>query len=1405
MTETPYEVEVDNESYDMEANEDQMSDLNDALQFWDAQESDITESQEVTDTTVSEPTSTSPTSTAEYYESGKIKGVRTLEFAKQQHKERKQWQSLPQGEERDALKRAWNIKYYGEENPSIWRRTKDDWLLRAETDAASIGGPAAALGLIDTGTDAVNLGTDFINWSTRGPIGKHIPDIPNIPKFGAFESKALEATRLIAGLILPMQAVKGAVYAKAVQAQKSGVAGSAMQKLGANRLFKWFAETGLELGVGAGVDYVAEQNQRDDNATGALKKMFGFLSWIPNSIATTDLDSPDLKRAKNIREGAYLQFLASWLEAASLLGQHLKSVQRAGTEFIPESATAKANLKTFTSDEFSDKVFDANDPINNQLLKIQAREEKAFNELGEYHLATDTTSNTPKLGAHDVFDANETSFRGRDVDGAAGASVDAVRIEDSQYNSSYGRLGSILTEHGRQLGITTEGLSNREIVKSVTQELENLGEYGARLADGKTVTYAQIDRTGQRLAQIITDPRLEQGDLRVLLNEFKDITDKGFKVLKNKTVINKGLKKAQELFKNDLANMTAEKARAYVLTSEAGKIADTGEAARLVDGTSAASRAQEQILDSMKLLMVESDLARYQSRIRSQFKDIWAEAVNTNNPDIIEQTFKQISEQSNTALANVISKTDEYIDTLKGIKNEQPDFLRPFILAHEFTDGNIDTMHKLHKFMQNKLGVFKKLVNNGTPAEDSILIKSKMAVLFNSVLSSIGTPIRALIGNAGGLIGRPISVFSGALLRGDVKTMRRAWHQYTGLMDSMMKASDHMKIIYRKAASDPTSVSYMVREDIVIKEASELAVLEATAAAYAKNGEHGAEALISIYKRNMAIAQHPWLRFGANSMTSFDGFTRSLIASAEAKGKAFDAIMESGQEFSEAAFKKASDDVYKSFFDSDGLITDKAVDFATREIALNLDGSMVKGLNKVLQQYPLLRSIFMFPRTQANSIAMLGKWSPLGLIFGQDFQKFNRNFDDIPIDDVKQLLSSKGVDWTDPVSAKVKFNELKAEITGRLAIGTGAMSTAAFLAMNGNIRGTGHWDPQVQRNRKTLGWERKTFKGLDGKWYSYEFLGPVGDLIASSVDLVDNFDSISTSTFEKMEYKLSYILAAGLTDKSMLRDIEMLEDVLSLNPRAWKRWTAQLANAWIPGAGFRSDLGKLIAPGLRDYDEDIVNHIRNRNSYLDLLDPKGGLPYRTSFTTGKRVGFVENMWVRFRNTYSEFSVHENPDPVDEFLMDIEFDSQPFFNVSSGGIEYDMYQRRDLRTMVGEQGYFAQKLKEIKADAEKLQVSYNGKLYTGYEEIMRAVRADNIPASIVDGEDLGMIFTRLEQALRRSVKSAEKALMGTGRFTDIHIQEQIKEQKKRKVQTGDVQGAINLQNEWKNFSTELKSR
>ena len=44
---------------------------------------------------------------------------------------------------------------------------------------------------------------------------------------------------------------------------------------------------------------------------------------------------------------------------------------------------------------------------------------------------------------------------------------------------------------------------------------------------------------------------------------------------------------------------------------------------------------------------------------------------------------------------------------------------------------------------------------------------------FNSMLSAIGTPIRATVGNIGGIVGEPVSYFAGALLRGDMDSVKK--------------------------------------------------------------------------------------------------------------------------------------------------------------------------------------------------------------------------------------------------------------------------------------------------------------------------------------------------------------------------------------------------------------------------------------------------------------------------------------------------------------------------------------------------------------------------------------------------------------------------------------------------------
>ena len=1284
--------------------------------------------------------------------------------------------SLPLSERAEA-KKAWDLKYYGVVNPNFGQMVKQSFLRQSPTSSFTSIPAMMGIGIVDTVIDTFNL---------VSPI-----DAPRVPKF---KSNAGEAVRQLSALILPQRMLKGVLASKAVGIHKSGVAGQRLQNLGNDRLFQWVADAGLEIGTGAAVDYVSKQHQEDHNLAGMLKKWFPqTYQFIPNSIATQDTDSSDLKRSKNVKEGGVLGFFGSVLEGATKLARAGSSLSRA-TKWVPKDNLAKKNLKKLTEDEFTNVKFD-DDPVADQVLRAEARREKELDNLAEYWTAKDPDLTEPKLGVHDVYDLDATSVRAKDVDGIVGASVDAVRVSKN-IDSTYGRLGSVLTESARKYGLEAESLSKRTLLKGLAEEIKLGGKYSKELASGKVITEAEIEEAGIRLAEIITDPRMEAGEIRQLLNEFKGEID-GIKAVDSKGY--RGVMKALKHYADEFLNMDVEKARAYLLTSEAGQVSDIAEGGRLMDGTAAVERAQEQILDRLQYLMVEKGLASYQAGSRLSHLNTWKSAKASGNATKMKEAAEALTEDTNSKLLEIIPKAEQYADSLRSISKERPEFLRPFMLANEMTDGNIDTMYKLNNFVRNSLGTIEKAFYDGQPEIPSIINRTQWSIIFNSVLSAFSTPVRALAGNLGGIIGKPASLAVGAMTPGMSDMHRRSFHQYAGITDTLTKAFEHMKVVYRKAATDPTSVGYIMRDDVAIKEANNLEVLKSFAKASEETGEYGPSALISLYESQDALAKHPWLRFGANSMTALDGFNRATFAVAEAKGRAFDAIMESGQELNSDTLRQASDQIYNKFFDANGMITDEAVDFATRETALNLDSSLVKGLNNVIRRFPIVRSIFMFPTTQMNSINIFRKWSPLDAVhignkFEGDFGAFNKySWEEYLVNEperLRELLASKGIAWSK--NAEVEFKTKQAEYRGRVAIGTTSMMGAALMATNGRIRGNGHWDKETQRSRRGLGWKDKTYQGTDGKWYSYEFLGPIGDLIALSVDLVDNFNSISTTTFEKFQYKLAFILGASLTNKSFMQELEPLNDMLVGNPAAWNRWGATFANSLLPFAGQRGELGRLLAPMKREVNQEFLDLIRNRNNWLDPLDASGKLPYKYDFVDGTMVGYPENWWVRANNAYSPIKQYDGLSAEKQFLVDIEYDSRPFFNKSSGGAEFTTTQRSELYSLVGEQGHFRAILKDVIRDSNRLTYTdANGVKHTGFVNILKAVRRGNIPESVLKTKDFANIFRRLDVGLSQAVRLAE----GTYKQNEVNsglLEREIQlKESKQKAREGDVKGTVKV--------------
>jgi hypothetical protein len=333
----------------------------------------------------------------------------------------------------------------------------------------------------------------------------------------------------------------------------------------------------------------------------------------------------------------------------------------------------------------------------------------------------------------------------------------------------------------------------------------------------------------------------------------------------------------------------------------------------------------------------------------------------------------------------------------------------------------------------------------------------------------------------------------------------------------------------------------------------------------------------------------------------------------------------------------------------------------------------------------------MFPRTSANIIAMANKHSPIS-IFANDYNKLAMPGKNFTVDEVVEILTSKGL----PIDENIEqtFNTLRAEIRGRKAVGTITMMAAAGMFLNGNLRGNGHHDKERQKVRQELGWKPRTYKGWDGKWYSYEAMGPIADFLALTADVMDNFDTVTEDDLATTINKLGFLLSANLTNKSMLAGIEPMNDVLSGNPAAINRWAASFASSLAPLSGARNELGRLLAPQLREVDMEFTQLLRNRNKFTDVIDPNSALPDAHDWIDGKKIGYPENFFVRAFNAVSPMKVSDDLSPERQFLVDIEYDSRPSFMKNQKGIRYTPQERSELYSLIGKQGYFKKELQRI---------------------------------------------------------------------------------------------------------------
>jgi len=289
--------------------------------------------------------------------------------------------------------------------------------------------------------------------------------------------------------------------------------------------------------------------------------------------------------------------------------------------------------------------------------------------------------------------------------------------------------------------------------------------------------------------------------------------------------------------------------------------------------------------------------------------------------------------------------------------------------------------------------------------------------------------------------------------------------------------------------------------------------------------------------------------------------------------------------------------------------------------------------------------------------------------------------------------------------------DLKNRTLGRKAVGTFVTSMVIGTVVKDKMFGDGLFsvtgDGSVDRQldtarRKNSNYKPRTIVGPGGNRFEYsELLGPgLSNWVAAVANTADNFDMLGEAATENAFEKLSFILAAALTDAAALSALRPLVEVLSGNEYAANRWAAGQINAMGPLAGMRNEFGRILDGGLKDFNNNIIEQLQNRNQMIGLIDQTNRLPTVISPVSGEapnKYSMLQRVW----NAYSPLKVHPSMTKEEKFLYDIEYDVSSAFKRRSG-VELSADERNSLNVEMGKMGYFRDEINRISRIAESRQ-------------------------------------------------------------------------------------------------------
>ena len=587
----------------------------------------------------------------------------------------------------------------------------------------------------------------------------------------------------------------------------------------------------------------------------------------------------------------------------------------------------------------------------------------------------------------------------------------------------------------------------------------------------------------------------------------------------------------------------------------------------------------------------------------------------------------------------------------------------------------------------------------------------------------------------------------------------------------------------KKAHKDPEMMIKTYRKDFVYKVDKTWELIEEMRPIYEKQGNYAKLLELDMVIGLKQLGAHPALRYGMTGMVFPDVFATTHQAHYMSRLRAYDDVY-SDKGFADfGEILKAEKKHYDTMFDADGLIKDKAVRALAGEIQLNMDDGMSRWINEATTAYPILKEILMFPRTMSNATKLAASYTPISLLPG--ISRYSKTIYAKTDDDIAEALLEHGLIMAKTPNARVVWENLRAEYTGRM-IFSGMLVTALFNhAMAGHITGPGHYN-QAERSKQIKNGFKPhhilvTVPGFGDKndfWIDYSGVPGVKQVLDILGSLAYYANDIDEAFLESIESKLMWVLSASFARDTPLQGFEPLVNFLNGDMSAFYQQTKQSIKTLIPQIGTLQVVESALSDALKDIEtKEIIPYLMSKIPGLSSF-----VPEQIDIYTGTPIGHTDNNWLRAFNAASPVKVAGRDEPWRVFLQEIGFDGLTLLKKdSTGTYEYSPTEREQIYRYIGEQQIYKQIIRVM-----------NTKRYQEEIELVKAHRRSNKTSDLITIDvDSLPVMQDLRSVVRNAQKIAEaKFLRDNPAIGDVIRKQQAVDNLMRQ---GKVEEAVEIKN------------